>query len=167
MLARTSIRRSAQGQQIAEIIEPPHTIADKTGRGGHVDPAALDRAAASLAVLADDYLVGLGRDMLTLEAQLAALTAGARGAGSAAPEPMLALVHEMRGMGGTFGFTLVSRFADRLHGILSEPGTIGDARLAAIALHVRILRAVATHRVRGDGGAVANDLLAELTRLPA
>lgn len=169
MLARTSIRRSALGLPVAEIIEPLRTLADKTGRGGHFDPAVLHRAAANLSGMTDDYLDTLDRDVIKLEALLAAL-ADESWQPEAAIHPinaMIALVHEMRGLGGTFGFPLISRFADRLHGILSEPGRIDAAKLEAIGLHVRTLRAIAAHRVRGDGGAVANQLLGELTRLSA
>jgi hypothetical protein len=115
-----------------------------------------------------DYLETLDTDVRALEAQLAALTAAETPETMAAPiAAMRALLHEMRGMGGTFGFPLISRFADRLHGILSEPGRIDGAKLATVTVYVRTLRAVTAHRVKGDGGAVANELLDELSRLSA
>jgi hypothetical protein len=168
MSARTSIRRSAEGLPLAEIIEPSRTLADKIGRGGSMDPAAIDRAAANVTAMTGDYLAALDKDVQALEAQLAALTAAETADAVAAQvAAMRALLHEMRGMGGTFGFPLISRFADRLHGILSEPGRIDGARLATVTVYVRTLRAVAAHRVTGDGGAIANELLGELTRLSA
>lgn len=120
-----------------------------------LDPAALARAEAALAALADSYLGWAAADLLRLEAALARLRA------EPGPESLRALfriAHDMKGQASTFGYPLITDFANRLcRRIEADP-----ADIPLMARLVAAIGAVLTGRLADDGGEAGRRLLADL-----
>ncbi len=67
--------------------------------------------------------------------------------------------HDMKGQGGTFGYPLITKFADSLYGFtIKRPGEISDNQVELVKSHVDAMRAVIRGRVSGDGGEIGVEL---------
>ncbi|MFC3051255.1 hypothetical protein [Kordiimonas pumila] len=63
------------------------------------------------------------------------------------------IAHDMKGQGGTFGYPLITTFADSLYGFTTKrAGDISDNQVELVKSHVDAMRAVIRGRVSGDGG---------------
>ena len=72
------------------------------------------------------------------------------------------IAHDMKGQGGTFGYPLITSFADSLYGFTSQKGDVSDSQVELIKSHVDAMRAVIRGRVSGDGGKVGAKLARSL-----
>lgn len=69
------------------------------------------------------------------------------------------IAHDMKGQGGTFGYPLITNFADSLYGFtIKRPGEISDNQIELVKSHVDAMRAVIRGRVSGDGGEIGAEL---------
>lgn len=69
------------------------------------------------------------------------------------------IAHDMKGQGGTFGYPLITDFADSLYGFtVKRPGDISDNQIELVKSHVDAMRAVIRGRVSGDGGEIGAEL---------
>lgn len=69
------------------------------------------------------------------------------------------IAHDMKGQGGTFGYPLITKFADSLYGFtVKRPGEITDNQVELVKSHVDSMRAVIRGRVSGDGGEIGAEL---------
>lgn len=69
------------------------------------------------------------------------------------------IAHDMKGQGGTFGYPLITNFADSLYGFtIKRPGDITDNQIELVKSHVDSMRAVIRGRVSGDGGEIGAEL---------
>lgn len=69
------------------------------------------------------------------------------------------IAHDMKGQGGTFGYPLITKFADSLYGFtVKRPGDITDNQIELVKSHVDSMRAVIRGRVSGDGGEIGAEL---------
>jgi hypothetical protein len=67
--------------------------------------------------------------------------------------------HDMKGQGGTFGYPLITSFADSLYGFtVQRPGDITDRQIELVKGHLDAMRAVIRGRVSGDGGEIGKKL---------
>lgn len=74
------------------------------------------------------------------------------------------IAHDMTGQGGTFGYPLISQFAESLSGFANAQGSLADNHVELIKAHVDAMRAVINGRVKGDGGEVGAELAAILQK---
>ncbi len=73
------------------------------------------------------------------------------------------IAHDMKGQGGTFGYPLITDFADSLYGFtVKKPGDISDNQIELVKSHVDSMRAVIRGRVSGDGGEIGAELAKSL-----
>ena len=148
-----------------EFIKPEHDLAVKLGPGKGIDPAVLRRAEQAVAAMSDEYVEWASRDIGRLQAAVA----GAR-TNPTDPEaltPAREIAHEVRGQGGSFGYPLVTRMATSLYRLLYERPVLPLAAYATLDAHVDALRAVIAQGVKGDGGAVGQQLAGELEAMVA
>lgn len=64
------------------------------------------------------------------------------------------IAHDMRGQGGTFGYDLISIFADSLYDFTLRSAGMTDDHVEIIKSHIDAMNAVIKERVKGDGGEV-------------
>jgi hypothetical protein len=128
--------------------------------------AIVARAEAAIAALKDDYRAALG----PIFGELTALyrTAAARpGANATELRSLHAHAFDMKGSGGTFGYTLISRIGDLLCTFLVRTATAGRRELTLIGLHVDALATVIREGIEGDGGEIGRILLSSLEEAAA
>ena len=72
------------------------------------------------------------------------------------------MAHDMKGQGGTFGYPLITTFADSLYGFTYSRDEITDNQVELVKAHLDAMRAVIRGRVSGDGGEIGAKLAESL-----
>ncbi|MBK5910202.1 hypothetical protein CCR85_01680 [Rhodothalassium salexigens] len=73
------------------------------------------------------------------------------------------IAHDMQGQGGTFGYPLISSFAESLHSFtVPTKNEITDNMIELVKAHIDAMRAVIRGRVSGDGGKIGAELQGSL-----
>lgn len=70
--------------------------------------------------------------------------------------------HDMKGQGGTFGYPLITAFAESLYGFSDNKGDMNDADVELMKAHIDAMRAVIKGRIKGDGGEIGEQMSAGL-----
>jgi chemotaxis protein histidine kinase CheA len=73
-------------------------------------------------------------------------------------EKITSIAHDLKGQGGTFGYPLITAFANSLNRFSSRRTDIRDAHVDVIKTHIDAMRAVIRERVKGDGGEIGKAL---------
>lgn len=125
-------------------------------------------AEAAIARLAESYPEFAEPELAGAEAALAAAVEGP----APRPEQFLRLhnfAHNLKGQGGSFGYSLVTRIAQSLCQLV--PDDVGrvppPAAVPLIRAHLEALRVVLEQRLTGDGGAAGHRLVSRLAELGA
>ncbi len=158
--------KRANGKPV-NIVVPKHAIGDKVRIGGQhaVTPAVLDKVDRDIvANLGPQYLEWVGKDLQKLDAALERLQSG-DGIESPSMKEFRALLHEIRGMGGTFGFQLVSTIADQMHRMVHKFDAVDEARIGALSVHTDALKVVVSEKLLEDGGARGQEVLRGLQKV--
>lgn len=149
-----------------EIFMPPHPIANKvTVADKPMSKAEFERTEANLrANFGVQYMEWLKEDMLHLERAVGGLTG--QEAKDALDQARVRL-HEMRAMGGTFDFSLVTAICDQMYRMVAELEEIERERFAALKVHFDALKLVISENLRGDGGERGQAILTGLRQVYA
>lgn len=129
------------------------------------DADAVDRAEQALDALTPSMEDWLDRDVEKLQAARQSVE---RMRGDAAClEALLFVAHDLRGMGSTYGYPLISQLAHSLCRLVEASGgdpdhDSGRRRAKLIGVHVDAIRAAASARSRDASHPVGQALLAEL-----
>lgn len=138
-----------------------NVLRDKVGAGGgataKIDPAAVEKAAAALAAMAEDYPDWVAKhiEQLRLHHARCVDTPGERARHYGA---MREIAHDMKGQGGTFGYPLMTTFAASLYDFVGPNAGTTDAHVEIIKSHIDAMAAVIKERVKGDGGQIGQAL---------
>ena len=127
-----------------------------------INPEALEEAEKALNKMAEDYPDWVSGLIVKLQEQ--------HGRCVDTPEKrheffeeINHIAHDMKGQGGTFGYPLITNFADSLYGFtIKRPGDITDNQIELVKSHVDAMRAVIRGRVSGDGGEIGAELTKSL-----
>lgn len=148
-----------------EIIQAPNTLRAKVGpRFGGIDAAALARAEAALKGLSSQFGEWLQDEVGKLEAARAVVKA--QGATKANMDTLHLHAHDLKGLGGTYDFPLITRVAASLCKMLDDPATRTAAPLFLVDAHIDAVRAIMRDDIRDPahpvGCALAQALEAEV-----
>ena len=69
-----------------------------------------------------------------------------------------ALAHDLKGQGGTFGYPLITTFADSLFQFTDAGARQTDNYVQIVQAHIDSIRAVVAGEIRGDGGQTGREL---------
>ncbi|WP_341898107.1 Hpt domain-containing protein [Ferrovibrio terrae] len=69
---------------------------------------------------------------------------------------------QIKGMGGVFGYPLLTEFAKSLHDFLKELTDLDELQQEIVSIHVDTLYVVVSHRIKGSGGPLEAQLRASL-----
>lgn len=132
------------------------------GKSAGFSKEALERAEAEFEKMAEDYpdWVGSYTQQLYAENKLLAERPMAQRGNIFSRINLLA--HELKGQGGTFGYPLVSRFAESLYNFTGSNAATSDNHLAIVKAHIDAINAVIKGRVKGDGAGMGEQLSKEL-----
>ena len=156
---------SDSGDGPVEILKPPHSITGKVSVGGPnaVTEDLLDRTEATLlANFSGQYLEWLKEDIQHLEREMRRLATERAGE---ALDAVRGRLHEMRGMGSTFQFDLVTKISDQMYRLLSELDELDHERIAALHVHYDSLKMVFAKKLKGDGGEVGQVIMDGLQKV--
>ena len=149
-----------------EVITPPNRLAESVvkGRGPSLE-TILERVNTGIEQLQHDYESELQSELKRLS-EAARRLAGASGAEQeAALRELYEVAHEIRGQAGSFGYPLLTNFANSLCGFIERPLDRSPTAIDVIEHHVGAMRAVAAGGVKGDGGRQGQELLVSLGSL--
>ncbi|RAK50733.1 Hpt domain-containing protein [Phenylobacterium deserti] len=145
------------------MIQVPNTLRLKVGGGGRmgaIDPAAIAKAEAALKSLSGNFAQWLNDEIGKLEA--ARQTVRAEGMTAATMEALYLRSHDLKGLGTTYGFPLITRLAASLCRLIDD----GDKRLEApihlVDAHIDAIKAAVRDDIKEEDHPVGRVLVQEL-----
>ncbi len=148
-------------QQPIEMITPPNMLRVKIGgRIGPIDEQAIARAEKALDDMKDVFSEWLETEVGKLE--VAANRVQAEGLDGEAGFELFARAHDLRGMGTTYNFPIITRMAASLSKLIEtdEKRAIASAKLAIA--HTGAIRAALRQDIRDENNPVGRALAEEL-----
>jgi len=153
-------------QPDVEIIPAPNMLRLKVGGGGGIDLAALAKAEAALKSLSANFGEWLNDEISKLEAARAEIQANGLTQDSA--KALYLRAHDLKGLGSTYEFPLVSRIAGSLCKLLDDHGAIPTGAMKLVDAHINTIKAVVRDGVKSEthpvGAALAAELEGQVTR---
>ncbi len=152
----------------AEVITPPDTLKEKvkTGGPGAVDLDTLERAEAVIADMTDKYLEWAAQDLAKIHQALEDLKAEKKDHKDALAQ-IFQLSHDMKGQGGSFGYTLMTILGGNLCNFVEKLEDAGPAEVEVIQLHITTMDLVIAKQMKGDGSKEGEQLLTGLDLVAA
>ncbi|WGM48284.1 hypothetical protein KOAAANKH_03181 [Brevundimonas sp. NIBR10] len=133
----------------AQVIRPPNTLRLKVGGGfGGIDANAIAKAEAALKAMSSQFGQWLQDEITKLDAAQAAIRA--RGLNAETAEELYFRAHDLKGLGSTYQYPLVTRLAGSLCKLLDEPGKRAEAPQALLDAHIDAIRAVVRDEIQTD-----------------
>lgn len=130
-----------------EIIQAPNTLRAKVGpRFGGIDAAALARAEAALKELSSEFGQWLHEEVGKLEAARTAVKT--QGPTRANMDTLHLHAHDLKGLGGTYDFPLITRVAGSLCKLLDDPSSRSGAPMFLVDAHIDAVRAIMRDDIR-------------------
>jgi hypothetical protein len=137
-------------------------------RMGAIDPAAIARAEAALKSLSGNFGAWLGDEINKLKAARERIEI--EGFSETTCEGVYLRAHDLKGLGATYEFPLVTRLAGSLCRLIGIPQARATASLDLIDAHIEAIETAVAARIQTDehpaGAAMAEDLerrVAEVT----
>jgi chemotaxis protein histidine kinase CheA len=165
-MAESEDRKDNKGGGKADFVTPPHTITSMvSGRGG-LTPQMLEAAEKVLEKHAVEY-VSRGRAQID---GLYALFEGAREDEEGRTESfqeMYRQSHDVRGLGATFGYTLVTEIASSLCSFIEGLPEIDEEAMDVVQAHIEALRGLLANDIKGDGGKIGREIAGGLAQAVA
>lgn len=147
----------------AKIFNPPNTLRQKVGaRFTGFDAAAIAKAEAALKSLSEQFGQWLHDELAKLDSARAAVRE--QGYTAETAETLYLRTHDLKGLGATYGFPIVTRIAGSLCRMTDDAGIRLKAPLPLIDAHVEAIKAAVRDDVREADDPTANALITELER---
>ncbi|MBU0723536.1 MAG: response regulator [Alphaproteobacteria bacterium] len=158
--------RSAPQDARAWMFRLPNRLKDKVlalggSTAGGIEPELLKAAEVQVQRMADDYADWVRNYVAELQASHASALKDRKKAWMALRDMNL-VAHELRGQGATFGYPLITTFGRSLHEYTTmerDTNVVTRELLELIKAHIDGIRAVMADKVKGDGGAVGQELV--------
>jgi hypothetical protein len=144
----------------AEVIQVPNMLKLKVGGRGGIDMAAIAKAEAALKSLSGNFAQWLNDEIVKLEA--ARQDVRARGLTAATVETLYLRAHDLKGLGATYDFPLITRLAASLCKLIDDPDTRLSAPMFLVDAHIDAIKACVRDDIRVDTHPVGKVLAAEL-----
>ena len=150
----------------AQVIRPPNTLRLKVGGGfGGIDANAIAKAEAALKAMSSQFGQWLQDEITKLDAAQTAIRT--KGLNAETAEELYFRAHDLKGLGATYQYPLVTRLAGSLCKLLDEPGKRAEAPLMLLDAHIDAIRAVVRDEIQTDehptGRVLAETLEAKVT----
>ncbi len=140
-----------------ETIQPSNGLRDKIGgRAGGLDPDILARAEAALKSLSGQFSQWLNDEIAKLEAARAEVPAS--GLDAQTGETLYMRAHDLKGLGGTYEFPIVTRLAGSLCLLLDDVDKRTSAPLFLVDAHINAIKAAVRDNIRDDSNPVGRAL---------
>ena len=142
----------------AQVIRPPNPLRAKIGGG--IDASAIAKAEEALKAMSAQFGQWLQDEITKLDAAQTAIRT--QGFNAQTAEQLYFRAHDLKGLGTTYQYPLVTRLAGSLCKMLDDPARRLSAPLALIDAHVDAIKAVVRDQIQSDEHPVGRALAEEL-----
>jgi hypothetical protein len=151
-------------QNSGQLVQPNNALRLKVGGGrlGMIDPAAIAKAEAALKSLASNFSQWLNDEIVKLEAARQQVNVG-----GVTPETMENLylrAHDLKGLGTTYGYQLITRIAGSLCRMIDDKEKRAGVPLELVDAHIDAIKAAVRDDIKSDEHPVGSVLVEELER---
>ncbi len=147
-----------------QVINAPNTLKLRLGGGrfGGIDAAAIAKAEAALKSLSGNFSEWMQDELTKLDAARQAIRVSGLNAETA--EGLYFRAHDLKGLGATYEFPLVTRIAASLCKLIDDPDTRVSAPMFLVDAHIDAIRAAVRDDIKTDTHPVGKILITELER---
>ena len=133
----------------AQIIRPPNTLRMKVGGGfGGIDAGAIARAEEALRSMSAQFGQWLQDEIVKLDKAQADIRA--QGYNARTAEALYFRAHDLKGLGTTYQYPLVTRLAGSLCRMMDDPTRRMTAPLILLDAHIDAIKAVVRDQIQTD-----------------
>jgi hypothetical protein len=125
-----------------------------------IDPSAVARAEAALAAMAVNFDEWLKIEITRMEVAMSAVQS--QGRTEASMEALYHRAHDLKGLGATYGFPIISQIAGTLCRLIDSAERRMSAPMSLVGVHVEAIKAAARNGIRTDDDPVGKALVREL-----
>ena len=144
-----------------QMIQVPNTLRLKVGgRLGVIDPAAIAKAEAALKSLSGNFAEWLADEVAKLEA--ARQRVKTEGMTPESGENLYRRAHDLKGLGATYEYPLVTRISGSLCKLIDDPAKRAEAPLFLVDAHIDAIKASVKGGIQSDTHPVGQVLVTEL-----
>ena len=141
----------------------PHNLRLKVGgRFGAIDPAAIAKAEAALKSLSGNFAQWLADEVVKLDA--ARQRVREEGMTVEAMETLYLRAHDLKGLGTTYEFPLITRIGASLCRLIDDKDKRLAASLPLIDAHIDAIKAAVRDGIKTDDHPIGRVLIEELER---
>ena len=151
-------------QNTGQMFQPANALRAKVGGGrlGAIDPAAIAKAEAALMSLASNFTQWLADEITKLEASRSQVKTV--GVNAETMEHLYLRAHDLKGLGTTYGYQLITRIAGSLCRMIDDKEKRLSAPLELIDAHIDAIKAAVRDDIKTDEHPVGRILVQELER---
>ena len=136
-------------QEKAQIIQVPNTLRAKVGgRLGALDAESIAKAEAALADLSSQFGDWLMDEVKKLEDVQAVIKT--EGLNRDTAEQLFYRAHDLKGLGTTYGYPLITRICGSLCKMMDDEEKRGEAPRLLVDAHLDAVRAVVRDRIKDE-----------------
>ena len=147
-----------------QVIRPPNPLRAKVGGFGGIDADAIAKAEAALKAMSAQFGQWLNDEIAKLDQAQADIRA--KGYTSETAEGLYFRAHDLKGLGATYQYPLVTRIAGSLCRMMDDADKRMQAPVALLDAHIDAIRAVVRDKIQTDehptGRALAETLEARV-----
>jgi hypothetical protein len=151
-------------QNPSQVIPAPTNLRLKVGanRLGAIDAAAIAKAEAALKSLSGNFSQWLQDEITKLDA--ARQQVKANGVTPEGMENLYLRAHDLKGLGTTYGYQLITRIAGSLCRLIDEKDKRMSTSMALVDGHIDAIKAAVRENMTADDHPIGAALVAELER---
>ena len=146
--------------QKATVIPVPNTLKTKVGSLAALDAAAIAKAEAAMQALSSNFGQWLNDEVAKLEASRANIKA--QGLSKETAEALYFRAHDLKGLGTTYEFPLVTKLAGSLCRLIDDPARRHTAPMVLVDAHIDAIKAMVRDGIRDPEHPVGRVLAREL-----
>ena len=141
----------------AQMFTPPNTLRMKVGGGfGGIDAGAIAKAEEALKAMSAQFGQWLQDEITKLDAaQMAIRTQGLT---AETAEGLYFRAHDLKGLGSTYQYPIVTRMAGSLCKLLDDPAKRTEAPIVLLDAHIDAIKAVVRDEIQTDEHPVGREL---------
>jgi hypothetical protein len=150
-----------QREKPIEIINPPNMLKVKVGgKLPNADQAMIARAESALNNLKTEFGEWLAEEVAKLEEYLKA--AKSQGMGGDMGEMLFTSAHDLRGLGTTYEYPIITRIAASLSKLIETPEQRETVPMSLVEAHVGAIKAAIIQNIRNADDPIGAQLAEEL-----
>ena len=144
-----------------QVIRPPNPLRAKVGGGfGGIDANAIARAEEALKAMSAQFGQWLNDEVVRLDKAQSDIRS--QGYTPETAEALYFRAHDLKGLGTTYEYPLVTRIAASLCRMLDDADKRMQAPLAEVDAHIDAIKAVVRDKIQTDDHPVGRDLVETL-----